>query len=89
MPAFAQFVAVYVRGSPFIKSLRRSRLLTRSVRTREPSTPSKDVSTGSNPPPRRNNYYELTDTMLLETRATIPDDTAEMDNPNRAVLGVG
>jgi hypothetical protein len=75
MPASAQFVSVYIRGSSFIKSLR-SR-----GRTRDASAPSKDVITfGSNQTPRRNTYYELTDTMLLETQATIRDDTSERDH---------
>ncbi|EED23498.1 conserved hypothetical protein [Talaromyces stipitatus ATCC 10500] len=84
MPSFAQFVTVYVRGSTFIKSLR-SRLLSGSGRTRNASAPSKDVITfGSNQPPRRNNYYELTDTMLLETQTTIRDDTSEMDHHSKS-----
>jgi hypothetical protein len=71
-----------------MKSLR-SRLLSRSGPTRDTSAPSKDVPNdhslklatyGSKQPPRRNNYYELTDTMLLETRMTIQGDPSEVDH---------
>ncbi|EEA23198.1 hypothetical protein TMatcc_002055 [Talaromyces marneffei ATCC 18224] len=80
MPAFAHFVSVYIRGSTFIKTLR-SRLMSGTGRTRNVSAPSKDVITfGSNQPPRRNNYFELTDTMLLETRSPMVDGRLEMDH---------
>lgn len=92
MPAFAQFVTIYVGGSAFIKSLR-SRLLSRSGPTRDSTVPSKDVpndhslklaSYGSKQPPRRNNYYELTDTMLLETQTTIQGDPSEVDHHSKS-----
>jgi hypothetical protein len=88
MPAFTQVVTGNMGGSAFLKSLR-SRLLGGSS---SGGASSKVVSNehapklstfGSNQAPRRNNYYELTDTLLLKTQATIQGDESEMDKQSK------
>lgn len=82
MPACAQLVRVQISGSAFLKSLR-----TRLLGSRSGGASSKVVSNehkpkvntfGSNQSPRRNDYYEISDSMLLKTQATVQDDAIEM-----------
>lgn len=87
MPAFAQLVKVHISGSAFLKSIR-----TRLLGSRSGSSSSKVVSNehapklntfGSNQAPRRNNYSELSDSILLKTQATVQDEVQEMVQHSR------
>lgn len=96
MPAFSYFTATYITGSSFIKSLR-SRLLPTS---RNSSKNSKAVSNEHDPEivtfggggPRRKNYFELTDSMLLKTDATSTtvhgDEEAQQVRPPASHTGM-
>ncbi|KAK0747390.1 hypothetical protein B0T21DRAFT_277230 [Apiosordaria backusii] len=80
MPACAQLAKVYIGESAFYKSLR-SRLLpsSRGGSLSKENVPQVHVATfGSNQTPRRKEYYELTDTQLLETRTGTRDDASDM-----------
>lgn len=81
MPAFAQFVTLHIGGSAFLKSLR-SRLRGSGSRSRGGASSSKGGSNtdegaprlrtiGSERVVRKKNYYELTDTLLLDTQVTV------------------
>lgn len=83
MPAFAQVVTVHVIGSPFFRSLR-TRLLGSSVgrsSSRSKSGSKKQlpdlVTFGARQSPRRGDPYEMTDTVLLNTKGTVVDDAGE------------
>lgn len=80
MPAFAQIVSSHVIGSSFFRSLR-TRLLGSSDgrgSSRSKSGSNKQaqglVTFGARQTPRRVDPYEMTDTTLLNTKATAVDD---------------
>ncbi|KAK4164099.1 hypothetical protein QBC43DRAFT_379012 [Cladorrhinum sp. PSN259] len=86
MPACAHLAKIYIGESAFYKSIK-SRLLSISgggTATNE-NAPQVHVATiGSDQSPRRKQYYELTDTQLLETQTGTQNETWDMDNKSRS-----
>ncbi|TVY48328.1 hypothetical protein LOCC1_G001473 [Lachnellula occidentalis] len=77
MPAFAQLLKVHVGGSSIFQSLR-LRYLGGSSYNRSGDKSNEErpqlATFGSNQLPRRNDYYELTDTALLKSQITANDE---------------
>lgn len=90
MPAFAHVMTVHVIGSSFFRSLR-TRLLGSSVgrnSSRSKSGSKKQssglVTFGAKQSPRRGDPYEMTDTVLLNTKVTVVDDAGEEGSRSEA-----
>lgn len=87
LPAFAQLLKLHVGDSAFFRSLMSA------IRGRTGHSESKKSShgsgerpklatIGSEPPQRRRNYYELTDTALLTSQATAADNEPDTHVPS-------